>query len=72
MKPMNSFFVNPKMRCKGFTLVELLLVMAIIGILSGLALVVVNEAQYDAQAYFDSFSHLNVGSDSETKSRNST
>ena len=34
----------------GFTLIELLLVMAIIGALSGLALVVVNEAQYDAQA----------------------
>lgn len=50
---MNSFPNNLKVRAAsraGFTLVELLLVMAIIGVLSSLALVVVNQAQYDAQA----------------------
>ena len=49
---MNYFQNNLKVRTmlrSGFTLVELLLVMAIIGVLSSLALVVVNEAQYDAQ-----------------------
>ena len=34
----------------GFTLIELLLVMAIIGVLSTLALAIVNDAQFDANA----------------------
>ena len=49
----------------GFTLVELLLVMAIIGVLSGLALVVVNEAQHDAPCFIDCFTTHHAGTNTQ-------